>query len=106
MAATPAKSAPPNPRLARVLREAGWIVLLAAGLYLALALGTYDRGDPGPFFSGSGAPVTNRAGAAGAWLAHAMPAARQVTITGAAHAPFLSHRSAFDAAVLPFLDGQ
>lgn len=42
--------------------------------------------------------------AAGAWLAAAMPAARQVLIDGAAHAPFLSHRQAFDAAVLPFLD--
>ncbi len=42
--------------------------------------------------------------AAGAWLADAMPAARQVIIHGAAHAPFLSHRDAFDAAVLPFLD--
>ncbi|MBL0141237.1 MAG: DNA translocase FtsK 4TM domain-containing protein [Betaproteobacteria bacterium] len=69
MAATPEKSAPPNPRLARVLREAGWILLLATGVYLALALGTYDRGDPGPFFSGSGAPVVNRAGALGAWVA-------------------------------------
>ncbi|MDH5264968.1 MAG: DNA translocase FtsK 4TM domain-containing protein, partial [Betaproteobacteria bacterium] len=69
MAATPAKSAPPNPRLARALREAGWILLLAATVYLVLALGTYDRGDPGPFFSGSGSPVVNRAGAFGAWLA-------------------------------------
>ncbi len=69
MAASPAKTAAPNPRLARVLREAGWILLLAAGAYLALALGSYDRGDPGPFFSGSGQPVANRAGALGAWLA-------------------------------------
>jgi len=69
MAATPAKPVPPNPRLARVLREAGWILLLAAGLYLALALGTYQKADPGPFFSGSGEPVGNRAGALGAWIA-------------------------------------
>ena len=68
MAADTAKSAPPNPRLARVLREAGWILLLATGAYLALALGTFSRNDPGPFHSGSGAAVANRAGAFGAWL--------------------------------------
>jgi DNA segregation ATPase FtsK/SpoIIIE, S-DNA-T family len=62
-------SAPPNPRLARVLREAGWILLLAIGLYLALALATYQKSDPGPFFSGTGQAVANRAGVVGAWLA-------------------------------------
>lgn len=41
--------------------------------------------------------------AASAWMATALPDARLVTIPGAAHAPFLSHRAAFDAAVLPFL---
>ncbi len=64
-----AKSAPPNPRLARILREAGWILLLAVGAYLALALGSYDKADPGPFYSGTGAAVANRAGNLGAWLA-------------------------------------
>jgi pimeloyl-[acyl-carrier protein] methyl ester esterase len=44
--------------------------------------------------------------AAGAWLAHAMPNARLVSIEGAAHAPFLSHRAAFDAALAPFLDAR
>ena len=43
--------------------------------------------------------------AAGAWLAAALPDARYVCIAGAAHAPFLSHRAAFDAALEPFLDG-
>lgn len=52
----------------------------------------------------SGDRDTLTTAAAGAWLAAAMPAARQVLIKGAAHAPFLSHRPAFDAAVLPFLD--
>jgi len=52
----------------------------------------------------SGNRDTLTTAAAGAWLAAAMPAARQVIINGAAHAPFLSHRHAFDAAVLPFLD--
>ena len=67
---TPGSAA--NPRLGRVLREALWILLLAAGLYLALALGSYDKGDPGPFYSGSGAPVVNRGGVLGAFAADAM----------------------------------
>jgi S-DNA-T family DNA segregation ATPase FtsK/SpoIIIE len=62
-------SAPPNPKLARVLREAGWILLLAIGLYLALALATYHKSDPGPFYSGTGQAVANRGGMVGAWLA-------------------------------------
>ncbi|HTQ01404.1 MAG TPA: pimeloyl-ACP methyl ester esterase BioH [Casimicrobiaceae bacterium] len=41
---------------------------------------------------------------AGAWLARTMPRARHVDIAGAAHAPFLSHREAFTAAVAPFVD--
>jgi S-DNA-T family DNA segregation ATPase FtsK/SpoIIIE len=62
-------SAPPNPKLARVLREAGWILLLAIGLYVALALATYHKSDPGPFYSGTGQAVANRGGMVGAWLA-------------------------------------
>lgn len=42
--------------------------------------------------------------AAGAWLAAAMPRARFARVAGAAHAPFLSHRAAFDRAVGEFLD--
>jgi pimeloyl-[acyl-carrier protein] methyl ester esterase len=38
-------------------------------------------------------------------LAAALPNATHVTIEGAAHAPFLSHRQAFLDAVLPFVDG-
>ncbi|GMU73321.1 MAG: pimeloyl-ACP methyl ester esterase BioH [Burkholderiales bacterium] len=41
--------------------------------------------------------------AAGAWLARAMPDARFARIDGAAHAPFLSHRAAFDRALAGFL---
>jgi S-DNA-T family DNA segregation ATPase FtsK/SpoIIIE len=58
----------PNPRLGRVLREAGWIVFLAAGIYLVLVLATFSANDPSPFFSGNGDPVANKGGAAGAWL--------------------------------------
>ena len=42
--------------------------------------------------------------AAGAWLVDAIPDARLAQIEGAAHAPFLSHRDAFLAAVLAFFD--
>jgi S-DNA-T family DNA segregation ATPase FtsK/SpoIIIE len=51
------------------MREAGWLLLLAAGVYLALILGTYHRSDPGPFHSGSGASVANHGGVVGAWIA-------------------------------------
>ena len=44
--------------------------------------------------------------AAGAWLGAAMPHASHVRIDGAAHAPFLSHREAFDRALDGFLDGR
>ncbi|MGZ5104970.1 MAG: DNA translocase FtsK, partial [Usitatibacter sp.] len=53
------------------MREAGWILLLAAGAYLALILFTYSRSDPGPSFSGTGAAIANKGGVAGAWLADA-----------------------------------
>jgi pimeloyl-[acyl-carrier protein] methyl ester esterase len=42
---------------------------------------------------------------AGAWLGAALPNATCVRIDGAAHAPFLSHRAAFDRALAGFLDG-
>ena len=42
--------------------------------------------------------------AAGAWLANALPDARLVEIDGAAHAPFLSHRDLFLAALADFID--
>ena len=44
--------------------------------------------------------------AAGAWLARAIPGARHVDIAGAAHAPFLSHPRAFNAAIKEFLDAR
>ncbi len=53
------------------MREAGWILLLGVGVYLALILATYSRSDPGPSFSGTGAPIANRGGVAGAWFADA-----------------------------------
>ncbi len=55
-----------------MLREAGWILLLAAGSYLALVLSSYNRGDPGPFFSGTGEAIANKGGVAGAWIAETL----------------------------------
>ena len=40
------------------------------------------------------------------WLADALPDARHIEINGAAHAPFLSHRAAFDAALLTLTDAR
>jgi S-DNA-T family DNA segregation ATPase FtsK/SpoIIIE len=57
-----------SPRLGRVLREAGWILVLAIGGYLLLVLATYQQADPGPFHA-TGAAVANKGGAVGAWLA-------------------------------------
>jgi S-DNA-T family DNA segregation ATPase FtsK/SpoIIIE len=71
-AATRATAPPAHPRLGRILREAGWIVFLAVGLYLALILSSYQRSDPGPFFKGADGPILNKGGAIGAWLADAL----------------------------------
>ena len=44
--------------------------------------------------------------AAGEWLARTLPHASSARIDGAAHAPFLSHRGAFDRALDGFLDAR
>jgi S-DNA-T family DNA segregation ATPase FtsK/SpoIIIE len=66
-----ALAAPPplSPRFARLVRESWWLLIVAAFLWLALILVTYSRDDPGWSYSGSGAPITNKGGVAGAWLA-------------------------------------
>ncbi len=58
-----------SPRFARLVREAWWLVIVAAFIWLALILATYSRSDPGWSFSGTGAPIANKGGVAGAWLA-------------------------------------
>ena len=65
--------APLPGKIAALLRESRWFILIAAAAYLALILFTYDRADPG--WSNSGglssdiASVHNSGGRAGAWLA-------------------------------------
>jgi DNA segregation ATPase FtsK/SpoIIIE, S-DNA-T family len=57
-----------SPRMARLLRESWWLLVVAAFLYLALTLVTYTKADPGWSFTGTGAPIANRGGVVGAWL--------------------------------------
>ncbi|MGE5087794.1 MAG: DNA translocase FtsK [Candidatus Levyibacteriota bacterium] len=57
-----------SPRIARLVRESWWLLVVAAFLYLALILATYTKSDPGWSYSGSGAPLGNRGGFIGAWL--------------------------------------
>ena len=57
------KQATPLPaRLAGLVREAKWLVVVALALYLALVFSTYDRADPGWSHSATDAVVRNAGG--------------------------------------------
>ena len=58
-----------SPRMARLIAEAWWFLLLAVVLYGVVIFATYYRGDPGWSFSGTGEMVRNKGGVVGAWLA-------------------------------------
>jgi S-DNA-T family DNA segregation ATPase FtsK/SpoIIIE len=58
-----------SPRFARLVRESWWLLVVAGFLWLGLILATYSKSDPGWSFSGVGAPIANRGGVVGAWLA-------------------------------------
>ena len=58
-----------SPRFARLVRESWWLIVVAAFIWLALVLTTYTRDDPAWSTSGVGAPIANKGGVAGAWLA-------------------------------------
>ena len=62
---------PSNHRLdvARGLRESALVVLIAVGVYLLIALLSFDRSDPGWSVSGMDGPISNLGGAAGAFFA-------------------------------------
>jgi S-DNA-T family DNA segregation ATPase FtsK/SpoIIIE len=57
-----------SPRIARLLRESWWLLVVAGFLYLALTLVTYTQSDPGWSRTGTGVPIANRGGVIGAWL--------------------------------------
>ncbi len=60
---------PPLPgKIASLLRESRWFVLLALAIYLLLVLATFDQSDPGWFHSTAVAAARNAGGRAGAWL--------------------------------------
>ena len=58
-----------SPRFARLLHESRWLLIVAVLIYLALILATYHKSDAAWSFSGSGAPLQNKGGVVGAWLA-------------------------------------
>jgi DNA segregation ATPase FtsK/SpoIIIE, S-DNA-T family len=60
---------PLPPRLAALLRESWWILLVGVATYLALILATYNLSDPGWSQARAGAGVHNAGGRFGAWLA-------------------------------------
>jgi S-DNA-T family DNA segregation ATPase FtsK/SpoIIIE len=70
MAAAQKSSVAPLPaKLASLLREAKWLVLVALAVYLLLILATYHRADPGWSHSATESVTQNAGGRLGAWLA-------------------------------------
>ncbi|MDR2017145.1 MAG: DNA translocase FtsK 4TM domain-containing protein, partial [Burkholderiales bacterium] len=65
----PARLSQTSPRVARLIGEVWWILLLTVVLYGALIFTTYNRADPGWSFSGTGEAVRNKGGVVGAWIA-------------------------------------
>lgn len=63
------RTAPLPAKLANLLREARWLVLVAIAAYLLLILATFHRADPGWSHSASVSVVQNAGGQFGAWLA-------------------------------------
>ncbi|MBL8519933.1 MAG: DNA translocase FtsK 4TM domain-containing protein, partial [Betaproteobacteria bacterium] len=57
--------------LPRLMREAGWILFLALGLYLVLILATYSKADPSWFHTATAAngDIANKGGTIGARIA-------------------------------------
>jgi len=55
--------------LSHGLRESALVVLVAVGVYVLMALVSFDRTDPGWSVSGSGGDISNMGGSAGAFFA-------------------------------------
>ncbi|HVC11736.1 MAG TPA: DNA translocase FtsK 4TM domain-containing protein, partial [Burkholderiales bacterium] len=68
-AAAKTSGAPLPAKLASLLREAKWLVLVALAAYLLLILLSFHKGDPGWSHSATGAVAQNAGGRFGAWLA-------------------------------------
>ncbi len=64
--------APLPGKVAALLRESRWFVLVAAAVYLWLVLASFDRADPGWSHAAAAGPIHNAGGRVGAWLADAM----------------------------------
>src|SRR5258708_9534665 len=60
--------APRPAKLAGLLREAKWLILVALAAYLLLIFATYRRTDPAWSHSATGAATGNAGGVVGAWL--------------------------------------
>ena len=63
---------PLPPKIASLLRESWWFVLLALALYLLLILFTYDKTDPGWSHSVNTASIRNAGGLVGAYISDLM----------------------------------
>jgi DNA segregation ATPase FtsK/SpoIIIE, S-DNA-T family len=63
---------PLPPKIASLVRESGWLALLALALYLTLVLYTYHKADPGWSHSASVSVIQNAGGRVGAWIADVM----------------------------------
>ena len=61
--------APLPGKIATLLRESRWFLLIAGAFYLALILYTFDRGDPSWSHATTATQIHNAGGRIGAWLA-------------------------------------
>ena len=58
-----------SPRSRALVRESGWLLVVALLVFLALILATYHKDDAGWSYSGAGGAIQNKGGVIGAWLA-------------------------------------
>src|SRR5260221_14536791 len=68
MGAAEKNTAPLPAKLAGLVREAKWLLLVGLALYLLLIFATFHRGAPGWSHSATGEATRNAGGAVGAWI--------------------------------------
>jgi S-DNA-T family DNA segregation ATPase FtsK/SpoIIIE len=61
--------APLPGKIARLLRESKWLLIILVAVYVAMVLVTYDRADPGWSHSALTERIHNAGGRVGAWIA-------------------------------------